>query len=224
LIPLLLAAAAASGGAAEFLAAYPGASVILTGDGTRITHASGFEAPSSGSTPAAAALAFLGKHHAAFGIGKRQHLQARSHPRAGQPASIHVERRIDGLPVFDGDLVVGVNGAGAVTLVNGTDVPEKIGGKVHVTRQAAIAAAQAAIPDLQTSDSPKATRGWRAAGKGVIPVWRVDFAASRPSGDFRTYVSADTGKVLQRTNLRSTARPPGVAPAKPDLQAEPQKE
>ena len=41
------------------------------------------------------------------------------------------------------------------------------------------------------------------------PVWRVDVIATKPSGAFRCYVDAETGKVLLRTDLRaSTPRGP----------------
>lgn len=216
---LLAAGAAASGGAARFTASYPSASVIVSADGARLTHASSFEAPQPGKSPEAAARSFLSKHRAAFGIGPRQRLVARDRPEPGRPAAVHFERRIDGFPVFDGDIVVGLNAAGAVTLVNGADVPAPVAGRARISRRAAIRAAQAAIPGLETTGVPRASRGWRAAGKSVRPVWRVDFTAGRPRGDWRSYVSAETGKVLLRLDLRSTA--PGIAPESQGLDVRP---
>jgi Zn-dependent metalloprotease len=221
-IPLLLAAgAAATGGAAEFMAAYPSASVVLTSDRARLSHASAFEAPSPGKTPEAAALAFLQKFHAAFGITSRQKLVAKDHPQPGQAVILHFERRIDGQPVFDGDIVVAMNAGSAVTLVNSGDVPAKIGGRMRISRQAAINAAQAAIPGLEGAGTPKAVPGWRTSGKAVAPMWRVDFSAAQPAGDWRSYVNGESGKVVERVDLRSTSRPPGVAPGSQGLPPRP---
>lgn len=208
----VLVAAALSGGAAELKAAYPAASVIATRDGVRLTHVSGFEAAGPGDTPETAASAFLEKHRGAFGIGPRQKLVALDHPAAGSAVAVHFERRVDGLPVFDGGIAVGLNAANAVVLVNSADIPATVTGRHRISRSAAIRAAKAAIPRLRTSDEPRAEKGWHAFGRVVRPVWRVEFTASRPQGDWRSYVDAQTGKVLLRLDVRSTAPQPGIAP------------
>ena len=209
----LVAATALSGGAAAFQAAWPDASVIPSADGSRLTHASGFEAAGLGDSPEKAVAAFLEKQAATFGIGPRQKLVAIDHPAPGPAVAVHFERRIDGLPVFDGAIAVGVNAANAVILVNNADVPAEVSGRARVARKEAIRLAKAAIPKLVTSDTPRAVRGWHAAGTTVRPVWRVDFTATRPKGDWRTYVDADTGKVLLRIDLRNAIPQPGVGPA-----------
>jgi len=81
-----------------------------------------------------------------------------------------------------------------------------------VSRAAAIKSAKAAIPKLKSSDPGHAIRGWRAAGKEVRPVWRVDFVATHPPADYRSYVDAETGKVMLRTDLRKTNSPGGIKP------------
>lgn len=141
-----------------------------------------------------------------------QELVARSAPSAGQPGPVRFERRIDGLPLFDGDVVVGVNAANAVILVNVADVPPRVTGRARISRDAAIEAAKAAMPGLEIADTPRAERGWKAAGEAVRPVWRVDFAAARPPGYWRTYVDAESGKVLLRVDLRAFGAGSGVAP------------
>ena len=210
----LVAAAALSGGAAAFQAAWPDASVIASADGSRLIHASAFEAPGLGDSPESAAAAFLEKYASAFGIGARQKLVAIDHPAPGPAVVVHFERRIDGLPVFDGGVTVGLNAANAVIVVNSADVPIAVSGRARVSRKEAIRLAKAATPKLVTSDVPRAERGWRAAGKTVRPVWRVDFTATRPKGDWRSYVDAETGKVLQRIDLRNSIPQPGIAPPK----------
>ena len=109
----ILLVAAALGPVAEFKAAFPAASVSESRAGGRLTGASGFEAPSPGETPEAAARAFLKKYGAAFGIDPRQELVVRTSLAAGQVGPVRFERRIDGLPLFDGDVVVGIDAKGA---------------------------------------------------------------------------------------------------------------
>jgi len=201
----VLVAAALSGAAAQFKAAFPSGSVVASADGSRLTHASGFEAAGTGATPETVARDFLARHGAAFGLGSRQQVAARDHPAPGQVVAVHFERRVDGAPVFDGDLVVGVNEKNAVTLVNSADVPPRVAGRPRISRNQAIRAAKNAIRGLVTSDRPRAQRGWRAAGAAIRPVWRIDFAATRPNGDWRTFIDAETARVLLRVNLRATA-------------------
>ncbi len=123
---------------------------------------------------------------------------------------VRFERQMDGLPVFDGDVVVGVDAMNSVILVNCSDVPAEISGHFRLSRRGAIRAAMKALPGVITSDSPRVARGWKAIGSVIRPVWRVDFTAERPPGDWRSYVDAETGKVVLRTDLRSSADGPGV--------------
>ncbi len=109
-------------------------------------------------------------------------------------------------------LVVGVDAANAVILVNVADVPARVTGRPRISRDAAIRAARAAVPGLETADAPRVERGWKAAGQVIRPVWRVGFSATRPPGDWRTYVDAETGKVLLRLDLRSHGAGPAVVP------------
>jgi Zn-dependent metalloprotease len=124
---------------------------------------------------------------------------------------VRFERTIDGLALFDGDVVVGVDARNAVMLVNCTDVPTQVQGRASISRKAAIRAAKAAITGLETSDAPRTQRGWRAVGRVIRPVWRVDFTGARPLGDWRSYVDAQTGRVLLRLDLRTS--PQGSGPA-----------
>jgi Zn-dependent metalloprotease len=124
--------------------------------------------------------------------------------------TVRFQRRIDGFPIFDGDIVVGAKGDATVIVVNTSDVPAKVTGKARVSRAAAIKSAKAAVANLKSSDPAHADRGWRAAGQSVRPVWRVDFVAARPPGDYRSYVDAETGKVLFRVDRRRTNSPGGI--------------
>jgi hypothetical protein len=199
---LMLAATLAVGSPSDFKTAFPAATTIESPARGRLTNASGFEAPGLGDTPEAAARAFLARYGPAFGVTARQELVARGAPSPGQPGPVRFERRIDGLPLFDGDVVVGVDSRNTIILVNGTDVSTKVNGRARISRKAAIRAAKASLPGLATSDVPRPERGWRAVGSVIRPVWRVDFTAAQPPGDWRTYVDAETGKVLLRVDLR----------------------
>jgi Peptidase propeptide and YPEB domain len=199
-----LATVLVSTAVADFRGDFPGASVVESPAGGRLTHVSGFEARGFGDSPEAAARGFLAKYGVAFGIARGQELDVRSSPPKGVPGAVRFARRIGQLPLFDGDVVVGVDAASTVMLVNAADVPPVVEGRHRKSRTAAIRAARAAIPGREISGEPRTQRGWRAAGRTVRPVWRVDFVAEEPPGSFRCYVDAETGRVLLRTDRRAT--------------------
>jgi bacillolysin len=199
---VLLWATLGQAGSAGFQADFPAAETSVSASGARLTHASGFQARGLGETAEAAARAFLARYGPAFGIGPRQELVPDGAPAAGQPGAVRYARRIDGLPLFGGEVVVAVDGEGSVMLVNVGDVPAEVAGCARISRKSALKAARAAIPGLKVTGTPKAERGWRSDGVVVRPVWRVDLTAARPAGEWRSYVDADTGKVLLRVDLR----------------------
>ena len=181
--------------AASFAADFPQAAT--TGSNGRLTHASSFEARGLGETPEAAATAFLNQYGEAFGISPRQKLVVR-----GGGTAVHLERQIDGLPIFGGDLVVGIGAGNSVILVNSSDVPPVNTGTFRYSRRAATAKAIKAVKG--TPGEERAVRGWKASGDAVRPVWRVDLTTN--TGDWRLFVDAETGAVLSRNNLRVTNR------------------
>jgi len=201
---LLFAAALGSGGVASFKADFPKASALESKAGGRLVHASGFTAPDLGDTPESAARAFLSRYAACFGVTAREELVARTHGQSGRPQALPFERRIDGLPLFDGDVVVGLDAGNAVTLVNSADVPAQVTGRAKISRRGAIRAARAALPGLEGASASRAERGWRAFGDSIRPVWRIDFSAARPPGDWRSYVDAESGSLLMRVDLRAS--------------------
>lgn len=207
---LVLLVAAGLGSVAEFKAAFPSASVTESPAGGRLTGASGFEARDLGEKPEAAARAFLQKYGGAFGIDPRQRLVAHTSLSPGQVGPVRFERRIDGLPLFNGDVVVGIDAKGTVITVNAADVPTQQTGRARISRKGAIRTATTAIRGLRAADAPRAERGWLASGQQIRPVWRVDLVATRPPGDWRSYVDAETGAVLLRVNLRNNGG--GISP------------
>ena len=191
--------------------AFPEAATIESPAGGRLTHASAFEALGLGATPEVAARAFLARYGESFGITPREQLVVRASPTPGQLGPVRFERTIDGLPLFDGDVVVGVDARNAVILVNCADAPMQVEGRARISRKAAIRTARAAIPGLEVTGVVRAQRGWRAVGQVIRPVWRVDFTGVRPPGDWRSYVDAQTGRVLLRLDLRGNTLGSGVA-------------
>ncbi|HEX4382652.1 MAG TPA: hypothetical protein VH083_06875 [Myxococcales bacterium] len=185
--------------AASFAADFPQAATTK-GTGGLLVHASGFEARGLGETPQAAAAAFLQQYGGDFGLGPRQVLV----PRGGSNA-VRFERQIDGLPVFGGDLVVGIGAGNSVILVNGPAVPAEVSGTFRSSRKAAVGQALKVLPGTPGAD-PRAVKGWKATPKTIRPAWRVDVTTSNPDGDWRLFVDAETGAVLSRTSLRSTLR------------------
>jgi Zn-dependent metalloprotease len=185
--------------AASFAADYPQAATSK-GAGGLLTHASGFEARGVGDTPQAAAAAFLKQYGDDFGLGARQVLV----PRGGSTA-VRFERQIDGMPVFGGDLVVGIGAGNSVILVNGSAVPAEAAGTFRLSRKAAVGKALKALSGTPGSDEPRAVKGWKPNGETIRPAWRVDVTTSNPDGDWRLFVDAETGAVLSRTSLRSTS-------------------
>lgn len=198
----VLVLAAAGAAVLAFRADFPAASVVV-GPSGGVTSASGFEARRLGDGPEAAARAFLARYGGAFGITGKQRIVMRDAPPPGQLVRVRFGREINALPVFDGDLVLAVDAANSVILVNGSDVPKATSGRFRISKKAAIRAAMKAMPGLTASDSPRAERGWKAVGRTLRPVWRVEFVASRPAGDWRSYVDAETGKVVLRANVRA---------------------
>jgi len=200
MIALLIAAAAAS-----FQAAFPDAVTTKGAAGQHLKSASGFTAKDLGDAPAAAARAFLDRYGEAFGASAPFVLVQRGAPDKGQSGPVRFERRIGSWPLFDGDVVVGVDAQSSVILGNPAEVPKTVVQKGRISRAAAIEAAKAAIPGLVTEDQPRAQRGYKAVGRTVRPVWRVEFTASKPPGDYRTDIDARTGKVIHRVDLRATS-------------------
>lgn len=205
---LLLFAVLVQDGPGAFVSAFPGAETSPSASGERLIHASGFRAEVHGDSPEATARAFLSRHGAAFGVVPGQELVLQYTTARGEAGPVRFSRRIDALPLFGGDVTVGLDAVGAVVLVNVGDVPPTISGRSRISWRSAVERARAAIPGLQLAGTPTAERGWMAAGKTIRPVWRVDFAASRPAGDWRTFVDADSGRVLLRTNQRVSGASP----------------
>jgi Zn-dependent metalloprotease len=194
----------------RFVQAHPASRRIVSPDGKRLVHASGFLSEATGRPPADAARAFLAAHGAAFGVTARQVLVLEGAPVAGRVSAVHFRRTIDGLPIFGGDLVVGVDVEGRVFVVNGADVSADVSGQHVLGENGARRAAVASFPEGVQGETPVAVAaGWSTFGPSMRAVYRVDFIARNPVGDWRVFVDAETGRMLFRENLRFNASAPG---------------
>jgi uncharacterized protein (TIGR03382 family) len=110
--------------------------------------------------------------------------------------------------VFGGDLTVGVDEKMRVFLVNSGNPPGMAMGSHKLGEAAAHKAALAGSFEGATSGSIVA--GYRTFLGSTRAVYRVDFIAEKPAGDWRSFVDGETGAVLFRENLRSYASAPGM--------------
>ncbi len=209
LATLLVSLAVAAHATDRFVEAHPASSRVASADGQRLVHASGFLAQTGG-TPEDAARAFLWAYGAAFGVTDRQVLVLKGAPSLGDVGAVRFERTIDGLPVFGGDLVVGVDSLRRVFLVNATDIGPSVSGRHGLDEAAALRAAVASFADAVRGAGPATVAaGWRAFGNSARAVYRVDFIAEHPAGDWRVYVDGESGKALFPENLRYYASAQG---------------
>ena len=192
----------------RFASEFPASRRIAASGGRQLVHASGFLAAPGAGDPADAARAFLAAHGAAFGVTPRQALIATAGPGAGEIGAVRFERVIDGLPVFGGDLVVGVDERGRPFVVNGAAVPADVSGRHSL---GASAAERAAIASFAGAGPAAVAAGWRALAATTRAVYRVDFIAADPPGDWRVFVDGETGTTLFRQPLRFDATAPGSA-------------
>lgn len=132
--------------AERFALAHPGSARVASADGSRILHASGLSVAPRGQGAVESARTFLAAEGAAFGVAAGHELVLRGAPAAGRDGAVRFERRLEGLPVFGGDLVVGVDAQGRIRAVNAGDVPGTTSGRHAIGEPAAVAAALASFP------------------------------------------------------------------------------
>jgi hypothetical protein len=203
LVTLLLGSALAAHPVQGLAGEHPGGRWLSSADGRRLLHASGFLEETGAPGPGQAALAFLQRHGAAFGLGGRQALALRPGEAAGPVSAVRLRRTLDGRPVFGGDLVVGVDGENRVFLVNAGDAPAAASGRFAVGPEAAWSAAQAWLrPGERAVGQPVVEAGWRVLGSELRAVYQVDLATSGPGGEWRVVVDGESGRVLLRQDLR----------------------
>ncbi len=193
----------------EFTDRYPRSSTIAASGGQRLVHASGFLFHSGAKRPEDAAAAFLDLHGAAFGVTPRQTLVVKWAPAAGEVGAVRFERRIDGLPIFVGDLVLGVDAQSRVFVVNGADVPPAVSGRHALGETKARSAAMSSFPGGARAGAVSSAKGWRAFGSAVRAVYRVDLVSEEPVGDWRVFVDGESGKALFREDRRVYAAATG---------------
>jgi uncharacterized protein (TIGR03382 family) len=211
LAALLCSLAIPANPVAEIVDLHPGSSRVLSRDGQRLVHLGGFAALTGARTPEAAARTFLSAHGDAFGITARHRLVLHGLPVAGAVGPVRFGRTIDGLPLFGGDVVVGIDAANRVFLVNVGDVGPQVSGRHSIGEPAAEQAALGAFPrGVRGAGAARVQAGWLPLFGAVRAVYRVDFMAQEPAGDWRVLVDGETGRALARFDLRTRATAPGM--------------
>jgi len=191
--------------APDFRADFPAAEVELSRDGKPIERASKFSAPGLGRTCAQAALAFLERYGASFGIASESW---RARPDAA-PTRVSFERTIDGLPMFERTVTVGCDDAAAVVLLTAPAVPPRARVGFTVGRAAATVAAKHAVGDHGGARwTHTSAKGWYVGADETLPAWQVDLSGSDGVVGWRVYVDAGNGAVLSKTSLGATASIP----------------
>jgi Zn-dependent metalloprotease len=189
--------------AQHFADAHPASSTIRSEDGRLLVHASGFLAANPGRTPESSARNFLSTHGGAFGVRATQELVLRQAPAPGLVGAVRFERTVAGLPVFGGDVVVGVDAQSRVFLVNTREVAQTPSGRHALGEAAAVGSVLSSLPGEARGALPVAVAaGWRSVPGLLRAVYRVDLIVEQPSGSWRIFVDAETGRALFRESLR----------------------
>jgi Zn-dependent metalloprotease len=193
----------------DFAERNPASSRIPAADGRSLLHASGFRVATGARLPEEAARTFLAADGAAFGVAADQELVLVSSPLQGEVGAVRFRRSVGGLPVFGGDLVVGVDGTGSVFLVNTSAAgPGTAGHHLFSDGEAARLAAASFQGGLRGDGPATVTRGWRQVEGTLRAVYRVDVVASEPRGEWRVFLDGETGRTVFRHDRRVFATAP----------------
>lgn len=195
----------------RFRAAFPRARLVAGRHGG-LEHASGF-ADRTRAGGEAGARRFLSIHGAAFGVqdaGAGLEL-LRTVGAPGGPSAVVFRRLVDGLPVFGGEVAVGLSPDGAVSMVNGSPAPTLVPGGTF--RASPAAARAAALREGETLAAP-VEAGWLEFGGRLLPAYRLRTVAGAPPGVFHAYVDGESGRLLYRAPLAASAQacPPCSVP------------
>ncbi|MBS2024617.1 MAG: hypothetical protein JST92_19620, partial [Deltaproteobacteria bacterium] len=186
----LLVLAAAAHPLDSFRHDHPASTRVEGQGGKQLVHASGFTAQMKSRDPESAAREFIGAYAGAFGVTGRQTLSLIHATPQGTVGPVRFQRRIDGLPVFGRDLIVGVDAQSRVFLVNGSEMGSDISGAHTLSDDAALERARSSMKGLEGVSDATVTRGWRSLGSSVRAAYKVEFIAQKPAGDWRVILDA----------------------------------
>ncbi|HEX4384186.1 MAG TPA: hypothetical protein VH083_14600 [Myxococcales bacterium] len=195
--------------AASFQTSFPQATVVEVAPGGQLLKASGFAAKGLGTTPQAAAAAFLKTYGSAFGVTDKQKIVA----RGAKGKLLRFERMLGPDPIFEADLLVGMKGNDVVS-VETDPVPAQAEGSWDLSKADAEQAAFAANPEPSHPPHARSLKGWKSDGTALRPAWRVDLYAGEPVSDWRTYLDAHDAHIMLRYDLKAGQKKKS---SKPDL-------
>jgi hypothetical protein len=189
----------------RFIETHPASSRIRSADGQVLVHASGFLTGRAARNPERSARDFLATHGAAFGLAAQQELVLRQTTDVGHAGAVRFERRVAGLPVFGGDVVLGVDEDARVFLVNTREVAPTLSGRHTLASDVAVGFALGSFPPGAEVEPAAVAAGWRSSGGLLRAVYRVDVVGTQPAGSWRVFVDAETGRPSFREKLRYSA-------------------
>jgi Zn-dependent metalloprotease len=199
-----------AGGAKPARSAASGPKLLRSKNGV-LTAGTGLSTRPYAGTPLQAASSFLAENRAYFGglpIEQLRPVQAR---RVGSRTYARLEQHLDGIPVRGAQVVVHLSAANSVEAFKTSALPNiSVRGEWRIDETAAIDAALAAHGS-PASAQPSAERIYLVRNGAAHPVWRVVFRSGDPAGDWEYLISADSGAVQSRQDLRAGAHAFGFA-------------
>jgi len=183
--------------------------------------ASGLAAPRAAADDEENARRFLAAQGEPFGAGPGADLETvRVLGAPGQGGSALFRRRVNGLPVFGGEIGVSWRPDGAITAVSGSQALA-----TEPAESFAVDAPQAqlaALDDLGPSvGAASAAQGWFEHQGQLFPAWRITAETALSRGPFHAYVDGLTGLLLYRVSLRHDAGPVILSYAQSPLEPQP---
>lgn len=196
------------------------------------------EAPRYEGSAKDVALSFLSDRRALFNgsgalaaMGVIGHANGQSELDAGEDLDVKVERvdegqvrfvrlqqMVDGLPVAGGDMVVAVREDGGVSAVHGGYAADAhrpgltgFSSVQTISQEDAFQAAEENLAAKQLGDYRDIQMTWWVDADGqLLKSYRVDMTAQEPRGDWRIFVDAVNGKILEKDNLLLFHSPEGA--------------
>jgi MYXO-CTERM domain-containing protein len=184
--------------------------------------AAGFAVPRVAMDDEENARRFLAAQGEPFGAGPGADLETvRVTTSPSQGGSALFQRRVNGLPVFGGELGVSWRPDGAITAVSGSQALA-----TEPAETFSIGASEALLAAIDGSLGPSigassAAQGWFEHQGQLLPTWRITAETALSNGPFHAYVDGATGRLLYRVSLRHDAGPAILAYAQSPLEPQP---
>jgi Zn-dependent metalloprotease len=167
-----------------------------------LASARGFSSRPYGGTKIEAAAAFVAEHRDWLGGVSPQNLQPLQTRRVGSRTYVRFEQHLNGVPIRGAQLILHLNEGNSVEALNSHLEPNVVTrGEWRIQKNEAVELALKAHGS-KPSDVPAAERLYMLREGVASPVWRVMFRSANPPGDWEYLLSAVTGSVVAKQDLR----------------------